>query len=261
MYHPDVTAPGVNISSTCDSLGTVVGPCPPGENTEASGTSMASPHVAGAAAVLLQANPKLTPTQVFTALQSTATKVTKTGSSAPAPFWEAGYGYVNLSAAVDLVRTSDYASRLTSMRRSSEAAVIAGNPWKPTRSDFWTWDAPHVTVAGIPDTKTFNVSVSSATKGVKVALAYPSGGTVGINGMSYVATVTDAAGRVLGTTTANDFNGSSSLLLDLSQLSGVTYGQWTITVTGDHAVSDPDTIDSDSDLGRMVTTEVALLTH
>ena len=79
--------------------------------------------------------------------------------------------------------------------------------------------------------------------------------------MSYVATVTDASGRVLGTTTANDFNGSSSLLLDLAQFSGLKYGQWTITVTGDRAVCDPDTNDSDSDLGRMVTTQVALLTH
>ena len=33
---------------------------------------MASPHVAGAAAILLQANPNLTPDQVRMALQSTA---------------------------------------------------------------------------------------------------------------------------------------------------------------------------------------------
>src|SRR5262249_24609691 len=38
VYPPDVTAPGDNISSTCDTAGTVVGPCPPGENTTASGT-------------------------------------------------------------------------------------------------------------------------------------------------------------------------------------------------------------------------------
>ena len=37
LVHPDVTAPGVDISSTCDSAGTVIGPCPPGENTTASG--------------------------------------------------------------------------------------------------------------------------------------------------------------------------------------------------------------------------------
>ena len=61
LVHPDVTAPGVDISSTCDTTGTVVGPCPPNDNTTASGTSMASPHIAGAAAVLLQAQPRLTP--------------------------------------------------------------------------------------------------------------------------------------------------------------------------------------------------------
>jgi serine protease AprX len=29
VYHPDVTAPGVDISSTCDTAGSVIGPCPP----------------------------------------------------------------------------------------------------------------------------------------------------------------------------------------------------------------------------------------
>ena len=77
VYHPDVTAPGVDISSTCDTVGTVIGPCPPPDygNATADGTSMASPHIAGAAAVLLQANPSLTPDQVRSALQATATPV------------------------------------------------------------------------------------------------------------------------------------------------------------------------------------------
>src|SRR5205814_3011621 len=86
VYHPDMTAPGDSISSTCDTAGTVVGPCPPGENTVASGTSMASPHVAGAAAVLLQANPLLTPDQVRIALQATATPVTRNAATTTAPF-------------------------------------------------------------------------------------------------------------------------------------------------------------------------------
>ncbi|HEY0952715.1 S8 family serine peptidase, partial [Nocardioides sp.] len=75
LVHPDVTAPGVDISSTCDSAGTLIGPCGPDDNASASGTSMAAPHVAGAAAVLLQAQPRLTPTQVRLALQATATPV------------------------------------------------------------------------------------------------------------------------------------------------------------------------------------------
>src|SRR5436190_7646823 len=108
LVHPDVTAPGVDISSTCDSTGTVVGPCPPGENTTASGTSMASPHVAGAAAVLKQAQPALTPTQVRQALEATATTVKVDGGTATAPFWQVGHGYVNLDKAVALVRRSDW---------------------------------------------------------------------------------------------------------------------------------------------------------
>src|SRR3954447_3853711 len=30
VYHPDIAAPGEDISSSCDTTGTVVGPCPPG---------------------------------------------------------------------------------------------------------------------------------------------------------------------------------------------------------------------------------------
>ena len=29
IVHPDVTAPGVDISSSCDTTGTAIGPCPP----------------------------------------------------------------------------------------------------------------------------------------------------------------------------------------------------------------------------------------
>jgi minor extracellular serine protease Vpr len=62
---PDISAPGGNITSTWPM--TQFG----GHNT-ISGTSMASPHVAGAAADYLQAHPGATPLQVRTALMNTA---------------------------------------------------------------------------------------------------------------------------------------------------------------------------------------------
>uniref|UniRef100_UPI00263A23AB S8 family serine peptidase n=1 Tax=uncultured Nocardioides sp. TaxID=198441 RepID=UPI00263A23AB len=43
LTEPDIMAPGVSISSSCDSTGTVIGPCPDHGNTSASGTSMSWP--------------------------------------------------------------------------------------------------------------------------------------------------------------------------------------------------------------------------
>jgi serine protease AprX len=62
---PDVTAPGVNINS-CRATGTSLGPTvdPAGIFITLSGTSMATPHIAGVAALMLNKNPKLTPAQV-----------------------------------------------------------------------------------------------------------------------------------------------------------------------------------------------------
>ncbi len=261
LYHPDVAAPGSSISSTCATLGVAIGPCPPPMygNATASGTSMASPHVAGAAAVLLQANPQLTPDQLRSALQATATplKNDDTTKEDLSPFWQIGYGHVDLPAAADLVRRSNFSQHITTEQAQADKRVLIADGFKVRRSDFWTYDAPRLTAGGVPDARTYRSDVTAGTTHVKVTLSHPSLAVVGRNEMKYTVTVKDAAGKVLGVTTeAFRGAGTASAFFDLASL-GATYGTFIFDVRGELAVSDPDTLDSESLLGRMVTLQVA----
>ena len=75
----DLFAPGVAITSAWPAAGSTTA------TSTISGTSMASPHVAGAAAVLLQQRPTMTPSAVATELVRASTKdaVSSKGSSSP----------------------------------------------------------------------------------------------------------------------------------------------------------------------------------
>ena len=101
---PTVTAPGVLVVSTralspVGVVGTdddVAGGIAPEHlpyYTTLSGTSMAAPHVAGVIALMLDADPSLTPLKVKEILQATATPI-------PYETWEVGAGYVDAYAAV-----------------------------------------------------------------------------------------------------------------------------------------------------------------
>ena len=88
--------------------------------THMSGTSMATPHVAGIVALMLEANPHLTPAQVKAILEDTATNMT--GRLA----WEAGAGHVNahsaVAAALDL---RDYGGTVNALRTFHANALLA----------------------------------------------------------------------------------------------------------------------------------------
>ncbi len=110
-FRPDLIAPGADIKSTrskgagitnyagtvplfvgADDLTTI----PPAYlpfYTTSQGTSFAAPHVAGVAALMIQANPRLTPDDVVTILRSTATPM-------PYPERVVGAGYVDAHNAV-----------------------------------------------------------------------------------------------------------------------------------------------------------------
>jgi serine protease AprX len=262
VVHPDVSAPGVDISSTCATTGAAVGPCPPGQNTTASGTSMASPHVAGAVAVLVGANPNLTNAQVLSILETTAKPVKALDASgavttANAPFWQVGYGRVDLAAAVTAARSTKALSGLAKAQASRDLQVLSATGYKTIRSDFATWDAPRASLG--TDVRTFQVPKDTAATRLRVAVMFPSEATVGVGlGLTeYSVTVTDAKDNVLVADTVAAGIGTATAFVTVPT---GTVGPYTVTVTGDQSVSDPDTLDSDSALGDTITISVVQAT-
>jgi serine protease AprX len=193
---------------------------------------------------------------VRNALQATAQPVTAAVGGEPLAFWQVGYGHVSLGAAVDLVRGANVAKRISSAQAAADQRVLGAAGSTVTRSDFWTWDAPRAAVAG-SDSRSFTADVPARTTQLKVTLAHPSLYAAGENGMVYTVTVIDGAGQVLGKTTeAASGSGTSSLLIDVAAAAAHA-GTYTFQVSGQRAASDPDTLDSESALGRTVVLQVA----
>jgi serine protease AprX len=128
---PTVVAPGVDIISTrvvapVSSLAidydiSEIEPAYVPYYTAMSGTSMATPHVAGIVALMLEVNPQLSPDEVKGILQETATNMP---GYEP---WEVGAGYVNAYAAVDVALNGeeygDTVNTFTTFNSSVETSV------------------------------------------------------------------------------------------------------------------------------------------
>ncbi|CAI7881974.1 unnamed protein product [Closterium sp. NIES-53] len=110
ILKPDILAPGVSLwaatagSSLTDTTS---------RYARLSGTSMATPHVAGIAALLMQRNPEWTPAQIISAMMTTATVRNNKGSLIRnsngdiATPWETGAGHVNPMKLLDPGLTYD----------------------------------------------------------------------------------------------------------------------------------------------------------
>ncbi|MBT2687642.1 S8 family serine peptidase [Bacillus sp. ISL-47] len=97
MIKPDVSAPGVNITSTVPTHDAAN----PHGYAAYQGTSMASPHVAGAAALLLQAHPDWNVDDVKAALMNTAEELNNPATGKPYPHNTQGAGSIRPLAAIN----------------------------------------------------------------------------------------------------------------------------------------------------------------
>jgi serine protease AprX len=104
---PDLSAPGGHISAAKAATGVTTGVGVVLPYKELSGTSQAAPHVSGTVALMLQANPSLSPAQVESILESSANHFTWGGSYAVSgdpryngSHYAKGHGLLDAKAAV-----------------------------------------------------------------------------------------------------------------------------------------------------------------
>ena len=154
ILSPSITAPGVGIlAAYADemSAGMIENPAP-SDYGFSSGTSMASPHVAGALALLAGLQPEWTPAQVQSALMLTANQeVLKEDGETPADFFDMGSGYANVSlaAASGLVMDENYSN------------YVAANP--ATGGQPSTLNLPSMTNASCINTCSWTRTVTATT--------------------------------------------------------------------------------------------------
>jgi subtilisin family serine protease len=119
---PNLAAPGGGITSSV----------PGGGYQSMSGTSMASPHVAGAVALLLQAKPNATHDEIVKALEQTAIDI-----DTPGPDTSAGYGRIDVVAALGKlgtkIATAVPAPPPSSTPAAPEATAPQSQVWQESR--------------------------------------------------------------------------------------------------------------------------------
>ncbi len=166
LLKPDVSAPGVSVTSTANGGGYVNGPT-------WSGTSMATPHVSGVAALLLQQDPALLPHELMYLIRETAVDL---GAAGPDNAY--GYGRVDALAAVNhkYAKTPAYDLSVT----GTNAVWTTADIWVDNNDD------------GVPDDPVANTNNhlyarvrnigGQAVGNVEIKFYYADVGTIGIDG-------------------------------------------------------------------------------
>lgn len=194
---PDISAPGVNIFSA--EAGTT------NQYVSDSGTSMASPHVAGAAADIIQARPDIDPASLKDLLRSNA----DSSHNVPAfpavdPVWDTGFGagILNVWNAINAAASTDVGFPSCSGPPATPGGIcnlVPPNPPWENSVDITTATPPTVGVPNIitahvknfgavPATVLVNFGVYEFAVGNNqffhigtVPVTIPTGATVGVN--------------------------------------------------------------------------------
>jgi hypothetical protein len=188
---PDVTAPGIQVLAgmTPQPTGTVNGPT--GNLYQAiAGTSMSSPHSAGASALVKAAHPDWTPAMIKSALMTSAAQgaVKEDGTTPVTPF-DAGSGSIRVNRAINptVVLNETYAGFVAS----------ATDPLHRINLNIASVDAP--TMTGSITTKRSLTNVSGADLKLDINVQAPAGVTISVTdkeGKSGNGTVALKAGQV-----------------------------------------------------------------
>lgn len=180
VLKPDITAPGVDIiaawvdnSLTQAQHDALVGNnfTPQANATSIQGTSMSSPHVAGAAALLKQLHPTWSPAAIKSALMTSTNGVKLTSGAADLDRFGYGAGHLNPNSAADPglvydIGSEDYARFLCGLNLAPPAG--AGNCAALGSIQPWNLNLASLTATGIVGNLTLtrsvtNVSAASAT--------------------------------------------------------------------------------------------------
>ena len=155
-FKPDLSAPGVSIVSTAVATGTGA------KNLQ--GTSMATPHVAGAAALLHQLHPELKPWEIKALLQNSTVDANPSGDTALA---RQGVGSIRVSNAADLTSFATPGGvsfgHFNPIVPDSDTRQVTLKNLADRNRTFKVTHVPHSTYAGVTITCPTSVSVKDGS--------------------------------------------------------------------------------------------------
>ena len=225
----DVTAPGANIISTVNNGATT--PTTAG-HAAYNGTSMATPHVAGLAALLLAEQPSLTPAQVESTLTSTARSMPVTCSAG------CGAGLADATAAVSSLgggqtepEPAPVASLITNGGFESGSTGWTGTPTGFVRTDAGKAASgqafAQLNGVGRRNTATVEQKVTVPASGATLTYALQVGTSETTASRAYDRLDVQVVGGTTGTSTVAshsnlDKGGYATHAVDLSRFAGTT---------------------------------------